>query len=237
MKTLLNEQFAPITSSVGFIGRPLDEVAAEMIAWRQRLHEKVHHVTLDGSLVDLLGRLEPLVVGSRPRQLLVSIGEQWTAYFDCGGHAGTDSASVVPVMAKFLDCFTIATDDSPHVPKLRFGSVAFSLFGPTEPKRHNHIRTVQAAFDTRWVFIAEGELQPFEEPEHYTARRIRDRFTSEMLERYCQAMGVDIFNANAYGPNAVLLEHPLYRPMEAITLAEAQQRLNIVPGMADSLPG
>ena len=54
--------------------------------------------------------------------------------------------------------------------------------------------------DTKWVFISEGEVQPFEEPERYTERRIRDRLTSDMLERYCQAMGVDIFNANAYGP-------------------------------------
>lgn len=82
-------------------------------------------------------------------------------------------------------------------------------------------------------------MQLFEETEAYSARRLRDRFTSAMLERYCQALGVDVFNPSAYGPEVALVENDTPRPPGGyvMSLAQVQEWLGIVPGQADGLPG
>ena len=99
---------------------------------------------------------------------------------------------------------------------------------------------LDVTFDGRkWVFSATGTEQPFEEAETYRAPRVRDRFTSEMLERYCNALGIDVFNADAYGPDSVFVETQGNLPPEAVvmTLVEAQDWLEVRPGTANTLPG
>jgi hypothetical protein len=101
-----------------------------------------------------------------------------------------------------------------------------------------YISTVGVSYDPHVVFDLSGTPQSFEETEAYTSRRRSDRFTSEMLERYCRALGVTPFDPDRYG-RATLIE---WTPVSAVepttwTLAEAQQRLGIVPGQARSIPG
>jgi hypothetical protein len=63
------------------------------------------------------------------------------------------------------------------------------MFGPLGTKFVNYVRTVHVSHDgSRWAFSATGTGQWFEETDAYQARRARDRFTSEMLERYCMAL-------------------------------------------------
>ena len=73
------------------------------------------------------------------------------------------------------------------------------------------------------------ETQPFEEPEHYKERRIRDRLTDEMLERYCAALGIRLFDKAFYGPSGFLVT-VLYLPSghRAMSLAEAHEALGLV---------
>jgi hypothetical protein len=60
---------------------------------------------------------------------------------------------------------------------------------------------------TRYHFEQFGTVQPWEEPEHYTARRKRDRLTPEMIERYCRALGIDdVFNPDYYSGPSVFIE-------------------------------
>nr|CTQ95903.1 hypothetical protein [Kibdelosporangium sp. MJ126-NF4] len=66
--------------------------------------------------------------------------------------------------------------------------------------------------DSRWVFETSGTPLPFEETENYTKRMIRDRFTADMLERYCQALGIDVFNLEAYGSDGVLVQSRVVIP-------------------------
>jgi hypothetical protein len=128
----------------------------------------------------------------------------------------------------------------PGVRQGRAGAVQFELFGPLPTQFLNYVRSVSVAFDgKRWVFNASGIEQAFEETEAYQARRVRDRFTSDMLERYCRALGLDVFNDDLYGPEAVFFESMMPMPAEGIvmTLAETQEWLEIAPGAARSLPG
>jgi len=60
-----------------------------------------------------------------------------------------------------------------------------------------------------------------------------------MLERYCKALDVDVFNPRAYGPQSVLVrsEVPVPPDRYVMSLERAQRWLEVVPGMADTLPG
>ncbi len=187
----------------------------------------------------MLRRLEPLTSAGVPRELLVSAGK-WTAYFNNSLY-GTDAEPVIGYLTEALSCQGVVVDCAPTVVSgkevQRYGAVQFSLFGPLRTDWLNYVRSVGVAYDDRWEFFATGVEQPFEEPEAYEARRIRDRFTSGMLERYCQALGIDVFNPDAYGPEAVYLEQRVPYDLGRVRrLSDVQEELGIVPGLADDLP-
>lgn len=240
-RTLLDDRFAPITWSPGFLKLPLRDVADAYVSWMRGIGRRnVRAEKVDG-FAESLHRLEPLVSNGRPRVLLVEMDGGWTAYFDCGVN-GTDPDSPIRHLSRTLRTWGLLTENvAPDNAGItgtasgRGGSVLFALLGPERSDFLNYVRSIQATYtEDRWHFHASGVEQPFEETEAYTARRIRDRFTSEMLERYCQALGIDIFNPAAYGPRCVLVssELPPARPPApppplTLSLADAQRRLQI----------
>ena len=88
-----------------------------------------------------------------------------------------------------------------------YGIVQFELFAPQPREFLNYERSVGALHDgTRWCFEVQGTVQPYEEVDQYSARKIRDRFTPEMLERYCSALGIRIFDETFYrGPGLLVV--------------------------------
>ncbi len=183
------------------------------------------------------------MTGSWPRELLVSLGD-WTAYFDCSLF-GTDTQPVISYLCRELHCRGLTTKAVPHTigtsttGRGQPGIVAFQLVGPAPATFLNFIRGVSVAYDGKWVFSAVGPEQPFEELEAYTAPRVRDRFNSDMLERYCLALGVDAFNGAAYGPETVLIRSQVVMAEDQMSksLEEAQRWLGIPPGSISTLPG
>ncbi len=244
LKTLLDERFAPITSAIGFLELPLDDVANAYEDWMRSLHDEVSVERLTDEFPDALHRLEPLTGGARPRAVLVSAG-QWTAYFD-NSLRGTDAVSPIGHLSEELRCPGVIVKAVPHtigvrgIRQGRAGAVQFQLLGPLQTTFLNHVRTVAVTFDgSRWRFDLSGVEQGFEEVDAYRARRVRDRFTSDMLERYCHSLGVEVFTADAYGPEAVFIESRVTMPPDGavMTLAQAQAWLEIKPELAPNLPG
>jgi hypothetical protein len=245
MVTLMSDQFAPITSAIGFLRLPLARAADALEAWRRDLHGSVEARNVTGSLGELLSELEPLTSGVRPRNLLLATASQeWTAYFDCGLRGG-DPVSTIGHLTYALQCHGIAIRAVPHTIGTqlerpgRYGSVQFELFGPLMTDFINYVRTISVAHDgTRWRFDAAGTVQDFERPEAYRARTVRDRFTSEMLAEYCLALGVRPFDVDFYG-DGILIESAVEIPPEgeALSLEQAQQAQGIRPGSAERLPG
>ena len=245
VRTLLSERYAPITSSIGFLEVPLDDAARALEDWRRSLYSSVAVSRPPDGFPDVLGRLEPLTGGARPRELLLVGAGGWTAYFDNSLH-GTDAVSAVGHLSRTLRCQGLAIEVVPHTARAgddtqgRMGAVQFELFGPIETEFLNYVRTVSAAFDgSRWQFTATGTEQAFEEVDAYRARRVRDRFTSAMLERYCRALGIEVFDPGFYGPEAVFVASDVPMAPEGLvmSLRETQEWLGIVPGVADSMPG
>jgi hypothetical protein len=240
MRTLFAEQYAPITSRIGFIEYPIDELVELLAAWRRGLDTNpvVADVTADG-FPYAFHRLEPLTIPGYPRELLVECGS-WTAYFD-NGLFGTDPIGPIIYLTGLAQVRGLAIATVPETGR-RLGGVKWELFADHRTHFLNYQRTVALVHDsTRWVFETSGEPEPYEDLERYKARRVRDRFDSGLVEQYSQAIGIDVFNKDAYGPSAVLIESTNEVPpgtrVLSMTLDEAQRDQGIVPGRADALPG
>jgi hypothetical protein len=227
MKLLLDDKFAPITGSVGYLRVPLDAAAAALAGWRNELEGTATITHLSGPLDVMLSSLEPLVTGARPRELLVEMRGGWTAYFD-SLLQGTDPWTTIGYLARTIPCegaaITLVPDVRPSETGTgRLGAVQLQTFEPYVTDFINHGRHIGVVHDgDRWDFSLSGEPLPFEEHERYKAQRVRDRFTPEMLASYASALGIDFANADAYGPRGTLVEVPLVSRYPVMSLAEAR---------------
>lgn len=87
----------------------------------------------------------------------------------------------------------------------RHGAIILELYGPENTDFLNYVRSLAVANDGgRWAFDQAGTPQPFEELDRYQARSVRERFTSDALDRYLRALGVRAFDEGFYlpGPDA-----------------------------------
>jgi len=244
--TLLSDRFAPTTSRFGFVEVPLDVAGDALRAWRQQLHGRAKATPVGGSLPEMLERLAPLTGGVRPRELLVgTVGDRWTAYFDCG-FQGTDAVSAIGYLSENLKCQGLALDSTPHTLGTgletpgRYGAVQCELFGALPTDFLNYVRTISASHDgSRWRFDASGTVQAFEHPERYDARKVRDKFTSEMLAEYAAALGVQPFDESFYADRGILVETRQKVPRKGLSMSfdDTQHYWGIVPGVAGQVPG
>lgn len=246
MRTLLSDRLAPVTSSIGYLNVPLDTAAAGLLAWRRDLYRHADARPIQGPLPDLVQHLEPLTGGSRARELLVATrSPEWTAYLDCL-LTGTDADTVVSQLCLNLGCKGVSVAAVPHTlgtglePQGRYGAVQMTLYGPLRTSWLNQVRSISVAHDgSRWRFDADGTEQDFETPSLYTRRKIRERFTSDMLAEYCAALGIEPFDEEFYGPSAVLLtsDVPIAPGGKVLRLPEAQAWFGIRPGANEQVPG
>ena len=157
-----------------------------------------------GTLEQAFSSLLPLIGGERRRHLFIPTRSAWTAYVS-DAWTGTDAASPMRSMARRLSIRCLRVVAVPHTlrgDQGRYGSVMLDVFGPEQPgKILNYLRSIYAANDGgRWVFGHSGEPFPFEQVEQYQARRVRDRFTFEMLKDYLHHLGLSPFEEDFYLP-------------------------------------
>ncbi len=232
VKVLFGGPRFPLGWTVGFLRVPFAEAYRATLQWRRALAAQFDHglrvgepveLTADGvTLLDTLRALDPLQTPSK-KELLVGTDGEWTMNL-VNTHLGGDSMSWVGHLSGVLACEGIVAC---HVPEEQYALPAtrFDLLGPTGVAPLRYIRRISAGkFDAgRWEFRASGEPQPFEEPDRYTTRRVRDRFDRAMLLRYLAAKGIepdrdDFFRA------AVLLEiEAPFRSRES-SVAETQYK-------------
>ncbi|MCB0008567.1 MAG: hypothetical protein KDE04_19005, partial [Anaerolineales bacterium] len=117
------------------------------------------------------------------------------------------NADTVAVIAARLRCYAIRMAAIPNTinrdGKGRYGACMFVLFGPRPENSlpHNCIRSITAANDGgKWVFDTYGLPLPFENAGQYLLKRVRDKFTFEMLEEYLAAMSLFPFDESFYLP-------------------------------------
>jgi hypothetical protein len=229
---LLADRFAPITDEVVFIDLPFLEARSAYVEWRRWAYSKHADVLLTdihGNLDEILHALEPLRTIEANRTALVPTANNWTAIFE-NRDSGPDLISTARVMAKRTGRQTIMISVAlteldgieRKVPSL--DAIQLVMNGPIN-------RLLAAAIDDsyRWVWHAEGPIQPFERPERYRSRRIKDRLTVQMLGEYTSWFGLQPFHADFYAPNrhACLVEIRWNRATPAfdVSLEQVQARL------------
>lgn len=204
MRLLLDGRLAPITSTIGFLELPATEAAAAFLDWHRAIHEplgrRLSERRVSGGLEPVLLSLLPLVSVLRTRHLFVPTASPWCAFFD-NGHQGTDAFAPMSYLAERLGCRGMRVTAVPdtiegEVKGARgdYGAVVLEVYGPERTHFLNSLRSISAVHDgDRWDFGTGGTPFPFEETERYAARRVRDRFTFDMLERYLRHLGLAPF--------------------------------------------
>src|SRR6266540_4337200 len=162
------------------------------LAWAKQVREAL--------LIDQLPRLLPLEM-PYTRRLLVAHGQRWTAIFD-NSRGGGDPYPALAELSRIAGARGVLAGHKPRE-QYPYPVTQFHLFG----SEGDDVRTVDCGvFDSgRWSFEARGTEQPFEELEADSSRRVRDRFTRQMLLRYLSGLGIDADTMSSYGP-AVLVK-------------------------------
>lgn len=235
MRALLENRFAPVTWTYGFVECSFAELSNAFTKWRKEIDTKFGTQTelrhFNGSLPEALLALEPLT-SALDRYLLVETSSPWSAIF-ANGLRTNDVFSPVSYLPQVLKCRGLNIVCVPDRSNIRardalqtYGAVTFSLFGPEKTDWLNRIRHVGVVNDDGWAFAADGKIQAYEEVENYTKRRIVDRLTPEMLERYCAALGIGLFDEDFYGGACLASHHKTATPPGlAMSIAKARSHL------------
>jgi hypothetical protein len=232
MLTLIDDKLAPITFSSGFIDRPFGDVRDVFLGWQKTLYKSFAYKEIELPLGSALKELQPLTTIPR-RCLLMPTAGNWVAYFD-NCVRGPDPAPPVCYLSQKLACRGVVVSAVPHTlsdetgtkPGL-YGGVQIEMFAPHQTKFLNYERSISVAYEGgEWSFEAAGTVQSFEEVENYQKPRVIDRFTPQMLKRYCYALGIRIDSAEFYQTPGVLCwtNDPLPAGHSTCSLAEAQQQ-------------
>lgn len=235
MKALLENEFAPVTWTCGFVECSFPEFSAMFTRWQQEIDTKFGtHTTVHrfhGSLPGALVRLEPLTT-PLDRYLLIETRSNWSAIF-ANGLSVNDLHSPVSCLPTVLRCRGLEVACVPDRSNMRakdalqiYGAVTFGLYGPEETDWLNRIRHVGVANDVGgWEFTAGGEIQSYERTEDYGARKVVDRFTPQMLESYCSALGIRLFDGDFYGGECLVSRVKRTRLGPTMSIAEARAHL------------
>lgn len=220
---------APMTSVIGFVRAPIDLAANYLRGWRDSLHHGAELVDSPADFAGSIDRLQPLVMGGVSRELVVGTNSSWTAIFD-NSYTGGALSSTVSHLARALGTHGVAIVSIPqdeYGQRVRWGARQFEMFGPIATDFVNFVRTISVVNEGgRWRFDANGTVQDFEDVTAYRRRRVADRLTNEMLEKYARALGIDPFSEAYYTGPSVLIDAP--RPeLERIGLSDARKRLGI----------
>jgi hypothetical protein len=184
MGLLPNSSLEPLAATLAFIRAPLARVRDVLLHdWGTAIQaERIeHHLT--GDLDTLVRSLDPMKT-PWDRVLAIETGTPWLAVTD--NQIGySDVGSYMPFVAERLRadlCLATATAKSGC-------SFSYSRAHDTGVWVEGW-RVVYALLERRWEFFQSGTPFPFEETSRYAARRIRDRLTPEMMDRYLRALAI-----------------------------------------------
>ncbi len=225
---LLGDRYAPVTHGTGFLEADFEAVVAADTRWRSSIGGYTgRHVS--GALPFLLDSLLPLT-GPLLRYIWIGTSGNWTAYFDNFVN-GSDPLGPISFLGQEIQCRGVTIGHRPQTAKAE-GGMSFEIYGPEKTEWLNLVRSVSAINDGGWNWHASGAVQAFEETQHYQARRVRDRLTPDLLNRYCRALEIDGFDESFYGSEGWLVENNNVERNASVirseTLAQAQKELGLM---------
>lgn len=228
MKYLLDNQFAPLTFTWAFIEDSIKNIIDCLVNFQKEIDKRQNYTTevkleyIECNLVDALKLMEPLTsIGNI--YLWLTTKSKWTAHFS-NGINGADPVSLlfnIPLKLKTMGLMVIC---KPDIKSGTYGAFSFRLYGPKLIDYSNTLRVIDLINDGgRWDFSLSGEPLDFEDENRYKAKKLRDRFTSEMLEEYCKNFGIDLFNPDFYGTKGIIMKFPTSKKARVMSLKQARE--------------
>lgn len=212
-------RYAPVTTQMAFVEMPADDFAEALFARTEEITKmwelpwQVKKQFLQGDLGNKLNALLPLTSVRSTKNLVSATKSNWATYIP-NGYRGGDVHSAPSYLAGKLKIRTLTVILVEDVPGEQPGSVQFVLRDgrqATEKETRHGImyecptRSVVAHKESRWEFSEYGEPLPFEEVGQYQAKKIKDRLTFEMVERYCGHLGIELFDPDFYTGAAYII--------------------------------
>ena len=222
-------RYAPTTNLMAFLEVPYDKLVDFIVQW-ERKRDVVNDRRVPVRKIDIGGtweqRLNSLLPLNRSKVMVSETQSNWCVYVNNSPN-GTDLYADPPYLCEKLGVREIAVTLVRDIPKIKPGSTQFLYEDYTRAEKVLSAtgtgwcdqfprRYIAAHHESRWEFVDQGEPLPFEEVEQYQARRIKDRLTPEMVERYCSHFGIDLFNPDFYSGRACVFEswvHPERRKL------------------------
>ncbi len=222
--------FAPATTHLAFFELPAPQLTQILLSRSIELNARnefpwtVTCEELKATFRDKLERLLPLTAPVDTKLLISSTDSGWCSYIP-NGRMGGDVHSQPDYLSGILKVRSISVVLVPDEPGGKPGSVQFvyrdgAAAKPVETVHGTQyrypMRVVMAHKESKWEFHAHGDPLPFEELGQYEARRIKDRLTPEMIERYCAALGIQLFDPDFYAGYGSVIHK--YSPPNTIRL-------------------
>lgn len=206
------ERFAPVTTHMAFISADVSTVVtalgerAKRINAEWQLPWEVKVETVEGRLADKLTALLPLTSIRSTKTLLTETRSEWTGYMANGFPRG-DVHIEPEYLSSTLRTRCVVCVVALPMPGIALGSIQFAHYdGRSEAVA---ARTVYVHKETRWSFEEHGSRLPFEDIEAYASSRVRDRLVPETVERYCNELGIRLFDDEFYcGKGHVIHTYP-----------------------------
>lgn len=187
-------------STVGLIRNDFEDVAH----WLHGALGTVKWHRTPASFNTISGLLE--VVGRTPVndvKVVMKFGD-WTALVT-NGPLGSDVGMIPSLAARELNCLAIRAIANPPSSVMLCATI-LDVYDPRSTDSPVRMRRSIACADEgfRWVFETRGAPFEFEDVASYSARRVRDRFTPTMLERYLYELGLPGDDALALGTAVIV---------------------------------
>jgi hypothetical protein len=212
MTGLLKNIMLPLTTTIYFIEASLSDTVAAYTNYERYRKLKYILKCVKGTTEENLKLLEPMYNRVEPKVLFVETASDWTAYFKRSywpsGNAFNSLS--VEIFSDRLKCrgvtATCAGDvfiDNDGNITVDYDNVVFIYSDGRSDQKRSIWLTRE---DQRWSFETYGNPLKFEKVDKYKEKRTRDKFTPQMLEEYCAALGIHLFDENFYGSHGILLE-------------------------------
>lgn len=197
------ENLAYARRSFGLLQASAVEAAACFCEWLNEILAPVARMEsrpVQGDVCTVLRTLLP-IVAPLTRSLFVPCEEQWIILFE-NSRLGTDTGHI-RVLGERLQTTAMRVVAIPHTyPHGDYGAVIWEIYDRDGSVR----RSIYAMNDGgSWDFYSAGNAFGFEDVKRYSKKRVRDRFTIDMLETYLASMNLFPFDDSWLAPEQSLL--------------------------------
>lgn len=211
MHILFSGDLVPLTNGFGFVKADFNEAVDIYNNWMiGNKASDFTKISLDMSFRDALVKLPPFQFYNRA--ILFKTNSEWVGYTN--NNIVTAEIGKINVVGRTLKSETVQVKAYPPTTDLNANGWCVGGFLYQNFKT-DAFRSIFFSYQDRWELDLSGDPLPFELIEKYKEKRVKDRFTPEMLDFYCKSVGIDFFNEDFYlgGKDNIVLftrERPLY---------------------------